>query len=206
MPTKRRSQTNPQLTITQEDVDQLVQDGIAATIRDERERFHRTEGAVELVRWFEKMKNTFEIIATVGREVANARSWTEVKQMMTDEFCPTEKVQRKPPFSQSKLYSVTPLPNFLDIPKVGETNTLSNKVTSNLTPSFRESTFVKNDKVIALRMYRINPLKTYRVDNAMINKPKASVRTTPITASQSHVTFQENVNPNLNGLSSTGAE
>nr|GEY97822.1 putative reverse transcriptase domain-containing protein [Tanacetum cinerariifolium] len=33
-------------------------------------------------------------VATLGREVANARSWVEVKQMMTDEFCPTEEVQR----------------------------------------------------------------------------------------------------------------
>nr|GFC73925.1 hypothetical protein [Tanacetum cinerariifolium] len=41
MPPKRRSQTNPQLTLTQEDVDQLVQDGIAAAIRDERERVGR---------------------------------------------------------------------------------------------------------------------------------------------------------------------
>nr|GEY19581.1 hypothetical protein [Tanacetum cinerariifolium] len=97
VPPKRRSQTNPQLNLTQEDVDQLVQDGIAAAIRDERERvrkeatraegpargpvtepiarecsfasfmkcgptqFHGTEGAVGLVRWFEKMENTFEI-------------------------------------------------------------------------------------------------------------------------------------------------
>nr|GFD32746.1 hypothetical protein [Tanacetum cinerariifolium] len=38
MPPKRRSQTNPQLTLTQEDIDQLVQDGIAVAIRDERER------------------------------------------------------------------------------------------------------------------------------------------------------------------------
>nr|GFB22223.1 hypothetical protein [Tanacetum cinerariifolium] len=118
-----------------QDVDQLVQDGIAAAIRDEHERvrrettraegpgrdpvtapiaqecsfasfmkcgptqFHGTEGAVGLVCWFEKMKNTFEIsecteVATLGREVANARSWDKVKQMMTDEFCPTEEVQR----------------------------------------------------------------------------------------------------------------
>nr|GEY74132.1 hypothetical protein [Tanacetum cinerariifolium] len=28
------------------------------------------------------------------REVANGRPWTKVKQMMTDEFCPTEEVQR----------------------------------------------------------------------------------------------------------------
>nr|GEU79550.1 putative reverse transcriptase domain-containing protein [Tanacetum cinerariifolium] len=78
MPPKRRSQTNPQPTLTQEAVDQLVRDGIEAAIRDERERFHGTKGAVRLVRWFEKMENTFEIM----------------KQMMTDEFCPTEEVQR----------------------------------------------------------------------------------------------------------------
>nr|GEV52716.1 putative reverse transcriptase domain-containing protein [Tanacetum cinerariifolium] len=147
------SQTNPQPTLTQEDVDQLVRDRIEVAIRAERERvrmeatraegpaggpaaapmarecsfsgfmkcgptqFHGTEGAVGLVRWFEKMENTFEIsecaegkkvkfstatlhgraltwwnsqVATLGREVANGRPWTEVKQMITDEFCPTE--------------------------------------------------------------------------------------------------------------------
>nr|GEY17827.1 reverse transcriptase domain-containing protein [Tanacetum cinerariifolium] len=44
-------------------------------------QFYRTEGAVGLV-------------ATLGREVANGRLWTEVKLMMTDEFCPTKEVQR----------------------------------------------------------------------------------------------------------------
>nr|GEX42258.1 putative polyprotein [Tanacetum cinerariifolium] len=146
-PPKRRSQTNPQPTLTQEDVDQLVRDGIEAAIRDERERvrmevtraggptggpatapmarecsfagfmkcgpaqFYRTKGAVGLVCWFEKMENTFEIsecvegkkvkfdtatlhgqaltwwnshVATLDREVANGRPWTEVKHMMTD--------------------------------------------------------------------------------------------------------------------------
>nr|GFC88165.1 hypothetical protein [Tanacetum cinerariifolium] len=73
MPPKRRSQTNPQLTLTQEDVDQLVQDGIAAAIREERERVMRE---------------------ATRAEVANARSWAKVKQMMADEFCPTEEVQR----------------------------------------------------------------------------------------------------------------
>ncbi|GKC44413.1 putative reverse transcriptase domain-containing protein, partial [Tanacetum coccineum] len=84
-------------------------------------QFHRTEGAVRLSRWFEKMESTFEIsecaerrkvkfatatlhgraltwwnsqVATLGLEVANGKSWTEVKQMMIDEFCPTEEVQR----------------------------------------------------------------------------------------------------------------
>nr|GEW19637.1 reverse transcriptase domain-containing protein [Tanacetum cinerariifolium] len=145
MPPKRRSQTNSQPTLTQEDVNQLVRDGIEAAIRAERERvrmeatraggpapmarecsftgfmkfgttqFHGIEGAVGLVRWFEKIENTFEIsecaeekkvnfatailhgraltwwnsqVATLGREVANERPWTEVKQIMTDEFCP----------------------------------------------------------------------------------------------------------------------
>nr|GEZ56492.1 hypothetical protein [Tanacetum cinerariifolium] len=157
MPPKRRSQTNPQPTLTQEDVDQLVRDGIEAAIRAGRERvrmeatraggsvggptvapmaqecsfarfmkcgptqFHGTEGVVELVRWFKKMENTFEIsecvegkkvkfatttlhgraltwwnshVATLGRKMANGRPWTEVKHMMTDEFCLTEEVQR----------------------------------------------------------------------------------------------------------------
>nr|GEV38315.1 putative reverse transcriptase domain-containing protein [Tanacetum cinerariifolium] len=38
MPPKKRSQTNPQPTLTHEDVDQLVRDGIKAAIRAERER------------------------------------------------------------------------------------------------------------------------------------------------------------------------
>nr|GEY16114.1 reverse transcriptase domain-containing protein [Tanacetum cinerariifolium] len=154
---KKKTRTNPQLTLTQKHVDQLVQDGIVAAIRDERERvrreatraegpvrdlvtaplarecsfasfmkcgptqFHGTKGAIGLVRWFEKIENTFEIsecakvrkvkfasatlhgraltwwnsqVATLGREVANARSWAEVKQIMTDEFYPTEEVKR----------------------------------------------------------------------------------------------------------------
>nr|GEW13691.1 reverse transcriptase domain-containing protein [Tanacetum cinerariifolium] len=33
-------------------------------------------------------------VTTLGREVANGRPWTKVKQMMTDEFYPTEEVQR----------------------------------------------------------------------------------------------------------------
>ncbi|GKB79084.1 putative reverse transcriptase domain-containing protein [Tanacetum coccineum] len=65
-------------------------------------QFHGTEGTVGLCRWFEKMESTFEIseyakgrkVATFGREVANGRPWTEVKQMLIDKFCPIEEVQR----------------------------------------------------------------------------------------------------------------
>nr|GEU83170.1 hypothetical protein [Tanacetum cinerariifolium] len=81
----------------------------------------KTESVIRLVCWFEKMENTFKIskcakgkkvkfatatlhgraltwwnsqVATLGRDVANGRPWAEVKQMMTDDFCPTEEVQR----------------------------------------------------------------------------------------------------------------
>ncbi|GJY21230.1 putative reverse transcriptase domain-containing protein [Tanacetum coccineum] len=136
----RRSQTNPSPPLTQEAVDQLVQNGIEAAIRAERERvreeatraggpaaapvarectftgfmkcgptqFHRTKGAVGLCRWFEKMESTFGIskcaerrkvkfttatlhgraltwwnsqVATLGLEVANGKSWTELRDM-----------------------------------------------------------------------------------------------------------------------------
>nr|GFB48722.1 hypothetical protein [Tanacetum cinerariifolium] len=64
-PPKRRSQTNPQPTLTQEAVDQLMRDGIEAAIRAER----------EIVRMEAKRAG----VATLGREVANGRPWTEVK-------------------------------------------------------------------------------------------------------------------------------
>ncbi|GJU67235.1 retrovirus-related pol polyprotein from transposon TNT 1-94 [Tanacetum coccineum] len=107
----------------------------------------------------------------------------------------------KPPSSsKSKLYSVTPFLNSKVIPKVYESNALSNLVTSNSAPSTRESKVVKNDNVIALRMFRINPSNNFRVDNVMPNKSiKASVRTKSITTSQPHVISQENVNSNSNG-------
>ncbi|GJR48027.1 hypothetical protein Tco_1316130 [Tanacetum coccineum] len=65
-----------------------------------------------------------------------------------------------------------------------------------------------NSKVISkVGMFRINPSKTFRVDNVMSNKFfKAIVRTKPITTSQPHVIYQENVNSNSNGISSTGVE
>nr|GEU99529.1 putative reverse transcriptase domain-containing protein [Tanacetum cinerariifolium] len=97
---KKKIPNNPQPTLTQEDVDQLMRDGIKVAIRNERERFYVTEGAIGLVCWFEKMENTFEIsecmegkkvkfatatlhgraliwwnsqVATLGRKVANGR-------------------------------------------------------------------------------------------------------------------------------------
>ncbi|GKB70681.1 putative reverse transcriptase domain-containing protein [Tanacetum coccineum] len=83
--------------------------------------FHGTEGAVELRRWFEKTKSVFGIsecaegkkvkftaatlqgpaltwwnakVTTMGLETVNQMPWTEMKQLMTAEFCPAEEIQR----------------------------------------------------------------------------------------------------------------
>ncbi|GJR25814.1 retrovirus-related pol polyprotein from transposon TNT 1-94 [Tanacetum coccineum] len=75
------------------------------------------------------------------------------------------------------------------------------KVTSNSVPTTEESKVFDNDKVIAPRMFRINPFKNPRVEKFVPNKPsKASVRTNPITASQPHVIIKKAVNSDSNDL------
>ncbi|GJV54637.1 putative reverse transcriptase domain-containing protein [Tanacetum coccineum] len=83
--------------------------------------FHGHEGAIELSRWFEKTEMVFGVsecaearkvkfaaatlqgraltwwnsqVATRGLEAANQIGWTEMKRIMTDEFCPIEEIQR----------------------------------------------------------------------------------------------------------------
>ncbi|GJZ98578.1 putative reverse transcriptase domain-containing protein [Tanacetum coccineum] len=83
--------------------------------------FRGIKGAVELRRWFEKTESVFGIsecakgkkarfsaatleglalawwnykIATMGLETVNRIPWTEMKQLMTVEFCPIEEIQR----------------------------------------------------------------------------------------------------------------
>nr|GEZ15428.1 hypothetical protein [Tanacetum cinerariifolium] len=83
--------------------------------------FHGIEGAIELRRWFEKTKSVFGIsecaegkkvkfaiitlqgpaltwwnakVATMGLETVNQIPWTEMKQLMTAEFCLIEEIQR----------------------------------------------------------------------------------------------------------------
>ncbi|GKA39697.1 hypothetical protein Tco_0732248 [Tanacetum coccineum] len=106
--------------------------------------------------------------------------------------------------SGTKLYLVTLFPKSKIIPKVVETNDLSKPVTSNSVPTPTESKVMKNNKVIALGMFRINPFKTSTEEKTMPNKPtKASVRTKPITVSQSHVYTKKDVKSDSNGFSST---
>ncbi|GKD12820.1 hypothetical protein Tco_1197227, partial [Tanacetum coccineum] len=110
-------------------------------------------------------------------------------------------LEKLPSSSKSKMYSVTPFPKSTVIPKVGKSNALSKPVTSNSTPSSQESKVVKNDRVIAPGLFRINPFKASRVDNFVPNKHvKAGVRRKPITVSQPHLVTKEDVNSNRNGF------
>ncbi|GJR73957.1 hypothetical protein Tco_0086322 [Tanacetum coccineum] len=113
-----------------------------------------------------------------------------------------QSVLGKPPSSEPKLYSVTPFPKSMVIPKIGKSNALSKPVTSNSAPSSRESTIVNNERVIALGIFRINPFKASMVDNFVPNKHvKTSIRTKPNTVSQPNVITKNDVNSKTNGFS-----
>ncbi|GJR08807.1 hypothetical protein Tco_0791459 [Tanacetum coccineum] len=91
--------------------------------------------------------------------------------------------------------------------QVGETNDLSNPVTSNSVPTTTDSKVVTKDKVIAPGMFRINSFKTSRADKFVpINKVRASVMKNPITVSQPHVITKKDVNSDSNGSSSIGVD
>ncbi|GJY42286.1 retrovirus-related pol polyprotein from transposon TNT 1-94 [Tanacetum coccineum] len=89
--------------------------------------------------------------------------------------------------------------------KIDESHALSKPVTSNSVPIPQESKVVKNDKVIASGMFRIDPSKTSRENKFVpINKVRASIRTKPITVSQPHVNTKKDVISDSNSFSSTG--
>ncbi|GJT90253.1 hypothetical protein Tco_1079098 [Tanacetum coccineum] len=125
---------------------------------------------------------------------------------MNTQFAKQSILGKPPSSSKLKLYSVTPFPKSSVLPKVGE-SALSKPVTSNSVPTTSKLNVVKNEKVIALVMFRINPLKNSREDKFVpINKARISVRTNPIIVSQPHVIPKKDVNSNLNGSSSTGVD
>ncbi|GJZ47086.1 retrovirus-related pol polyprotein from transposon TNT 1-94 [Tanacetum coccineum] len=122
------------------------------------------------------------------------------------QFCKQSILGKPPSSSGSKLYAVTPFPKSKGLPKIDKTHALSKPVTSNSVPTPQESKVVKNDKVIAPGMFRINPFKPSREEKYVPNKVRASVRTNPITVSQPHVIPKKDVNSDSNGLSSTGVD
>nr|GEU73888.1 retrovirus-related Pol polyprotein from transposon TNT 1-94 [Tanacetum cinerariifolium] len=91
-------------------------------------------------------------------------------------------------------------------PKLGETHALSKPVTSNSIPTPQESKVVKNDKVIAPGMFKINPFKTSREEKHVPNTVRASDKSKPITVWQPLVFTKKDVNSDSNGLSSTGVD
>ncbi|GJX75629.1 hypothetical protein Tco_0322440, partial [Tanacetum coccineum] len=118
------------------------------------------------------------------------------------QFCKQSILGKPPSSSGSKLYFVTPFIKSKGLPKIDESHALSKPVTSNSVPTPTESKVMKNDNVISLGFFRINPFKAYRVDNFVPNKHvKASVRTKPITVSQPHVITKNDVNSKTNGFS-----
>ncbi|GJZ75673.1 hypothetical protein Tco_0640138 [Tanacetum coccineum] len=83
--------------------------------------FKGTEGVVELTQWFERMETVFRIsnctvenqikfvtctllgsaltwwkahVRTVGHDVAYAMTWTNLKKMMTDKYCPKGEIKK----------------------------------------------------------------------------------------------------------------
>nr|GFB27507.1 hypothetical protein [Tanacetum cinerariifolium] len=93
-----------------------------------------------------------------------------------------------------------------NLPKVGKTNALSKPVTSNSVSTQQESKGVNNDKVIAPGLFRISPSKTSREEKQVPNKVSASAKTKSITVLQPHVITKQDVNSDLNGLSSIGVD
>nr|GEU48423.1 hypothetical protein [Tanacetum cinerariifolium] len=71
-------------------------------------------------------------------------------------------------------------------PKVSEIHALSKLVTSYSIPTPQGPKVMKNAKVIALGMLRINPFKPSREEKHVPNKVRESVRKKPITVSQPH--------------------
>nr|GEX75468.1 hypothetical protein [Tanacetum cinerariifolium] len=79
-------------------------------------------------------------------------------------------------------------------------------LTSNSVSTPQESKVVKNDKVIAPGMFRINPFKMSKEEKHVPNTVRASARTKPITVSQPTVITKKVENSDSNGLSSTGVD
>nr|GEW21562.1 retrovirus-related Pol polyprotein from transposon TNT 1-94 [Tanacetum cinerariifolium] len=90
--------------------------------------------------------------------------------------------------------------------KIDKTHALSKTVTSNSVTTPQESKVLKNDNVIASRMFWINSFKPSKKEKYVPNKVRASVRTNPITVSQPHVITKKDVNSDSNALSSTGVD
>nr|GEZ97948.1 hypothetical protein [Tanacetum cinerariifolium] len=101
--------------------------------------------------------------------------------------------------------SVTP---HVDKPKLSVVTPHSKKlhasISSHSVPQPREFNVMKHRNVISPGMFKINSSQTSRVDLVPNKQSSVSIRTNPITNSQRHVTFKENVSSDTVTASSTG--
>nr|GEX13398.1 copia protein [Tanacetum cinerariifolium] len=91
-------------------------------------------------------------------EVSEQKDITKGTSVNT-QFCKQSVLEKPHSSSGSKLYVVAPFLKSKGLSKINETHALSKPVTSNSVPTPQESNVVKNNKVIAPGMFRINPFK-----------------------------------------------
>nr|GFB88854.1 hypothetical protein [Tanacetum cinerariifolium] len=128
----------------------------------------------------------------------NAKLRTQLFKKISDQKDITQDLSKNAKFAKQPIVEI--------LAKIGETNALSNPVTSNSVSTPQVSKGMNNDKVIAPGMFRISPDKISRDEKKVPNTVSASSRTKPITVSPLNVITKENVNSNLNGLSSKGLD
>ncbi|GKA19085.1 reverse transcriptase domain-containing protein [Tanacetum coccineum] len=127
MPPKRTS-TSETPAITLDAIRQLTNDGISISCQPFC--FNGTEGAVGLIRWFERTESVFSrsrcaeenkvTFATgtltddalswwnayaqpMGIEQANRTTWTELKRLLTNKYCPQTKIRKM----EDELYNLS---------------------------------------------------------------------------------------------------
>nr|GEX04777.1 hypothetical protein [Tanacetum cinerariifolium] len=146
---------------------------------------------------------TKTIIASLQNELqstiyTNAKLRTKLFKKVSNQKDNTHDTSKNTKFAKQSILGKPPM--------LDEIQALSKPVTSNSVSTPQESKGVNNDKVIAPGMFRINPDKTSRGKKNVYNTVRASIRTKPITISQTPVFTKKDVNSNSNGLSSIGVD
>ncbi|GKE96229.1 reverse transcriptase domain-containing protein, partial [Tanacetum coccineum] len=65
--------------------------------------FNGTEGAVGLIRWFEWTESWNAYAQPIGIEQANKITWTELKRLLTNKYCPRTEVRK----IEDEFYNLT---------------------------------------------------------------------------------------------------
>nr|GEW62097.1 retrovirus-related Pol polyprotein from transposon TNT 1-94 [Tanacetum cinerariifolium] len=112
----------------------------------------------------------------------NAQLRTRVFENTFESMNNTSGTSVTPHVDKPKLRAITP-----------HSKKLHASIPSHSVPQPIEFNVVTHRNVIAPGMFKINPSQTFRVDLVPNKQSSASIRTNPITNSQRHVTFKENV-------------